>query len=124
MGTAPRLTAHFVKDESGKPSLIEAGGRKHYKVTFGVEGVPDAYAATFELHPTYYDPVRSVSPDTDGHLALNTTAYGDYDLKVKVQAKEGVVQIVDSVSDALKRGLGGQTADAAFADALAYIRDH
>src|ERR1051325_1968562 len=99
----PRIVAHLETNEQGEPVVVEKGGHRHYKVRFEVADAPsDAYAATFELHPTtYYDPVRSVFPSRDGKLQLATTTYGDYDLTVRLQTKEGELRLADSVVNAL-----------------------
>jgi len=119
----PKLIAQFEMDPDGAPKIIDARGKKHYKIVFKVKDAPEAYAATFELDPSYIDPVRNVSPDTIGEFALKTTTYGDYAVKVLLQTKEGQLQLTDSVSNALSRGTGPERS-ALIDEALAYIKEH
>jgi hypothetical protein len=81
---APQLVAHFATDAQGEPQYVATGaGLKHYKIVIEVENPPsDLLAATFYLDPSYYLPVRTVEPGADGKVTLETTAYGDYPLKV------------------------------------------
>lgn len=101
----PQLAIHFETDDNGEPRyVLGEDGKKHYKLVLEVQNAPDdAYAATFELDSTYYDPVRSVTPDTEGKLQLRTTSYGNYPLRVSLTTKRGGVAITDSVVRALQR---------------------
>lgn len=125
-GKTPKLIARFAPDKDGKPSFVSTeDGRRHYKVEFALEETPpDVYAATFELHPTYYDPVRTVRPEPDGKVALQTTAYGDYDLKVRLRTKEGVQVVNANLVEALKRGESAESDQPGVLEALSYLADH
>jgi hypothetical protein len=102
--TMPTLAVRFQTDGEGNPQFVEGAGKKHYRLLFEVENVPsDVYASTFELHETYYDPVRTIRPDDRGRIRMNTTSYGDYDVKVRLRTKVGEIQIADSLAEALKR---------------------
>ena len=119
----PEVVARFETDEAGNPRFIESDEKKHYRLMFEVENVPpDVYAATFELHPTYYDPVRTVRPDAEGRVRLETTSFGDYDLKVRLRTKEGEIQVVDSLVRALKRARSGMPPNAAIDQAISEIQ--
>jgi hypothetical protein len=89
MPEAPQLVARFVTDEQGEPRYAQTGaGRKHYRIVVEVENAPsDVVAATFELDPSYYLPVRTVERAADGRVKLETHAYGDYALKVDLRSK-------------------------------------
>jgi hypothetical protein len=92
----PQLVARFLEDQSGKPAYIESDGKRHYRIVLEIQNAPrDAYAATFELDPSYYDPARTLGRDSDGMFRLETTSYGDYDVHVKLRTKEGEVPLPD-----------------------------
>ena len=123
----PQLVAEFETDAHGDPRFVEQGGLKHYKIVFEIQNIPaNAYAATFELDPSYYDPVRTLRPDPDGKIRLETTAFGDYDVKVRVRTKEGEVPVFGTLKTALQnsaqRGLAA--ANPAVDAALEYIASH
>lgn len=100
----PVIVAEFVTDAAGNPLFIDEGGTKHYKLKIDVENAPeDAYAATFELDPTYYDPVQTLRPNPAGQFSLKTTSYGDYDLTVRLRTRAGDIPIADSLTRALQR---------------------
>jgi hypothetical protein len=123
--SAPRLSAQFKTNDKGEPAFVEADGRKHYRIVFEVLNPPsDAYAATFELDPTYYDPVRTLSADADGAFRLETTSYGDYDVKVRVRTKSGDVPLAGSLARALEQSRERMTPSPAVDSAIAYISKH
>jgi len=124
--TVPVLAIRFVIDEAGNPEFVKTPEmeHKHYKLNFEVENAPaDAYAATFILHESYYDPVRTVRPDRDGHLRLSTTSYGDYDVKVHLRTPQGELQLVDTVTGALKRARSSMPPGPAVDEAIAYLEE-
>lgn len=99
---APRIIAKLETDTEGRPKFVKQGDHKHYKISFEVENPPqDLYAATFELHETYYDPVRTIRPGTNASVVLDTTTYGDFDVKVLLRTKSGEIPLIESVSSAL-----------------------
>jgi len=103
----PVITAQFAKNANGEPELAEGSegqGQRHYKVVFNVTGAPaDAYAATFELNPASYDPIRTVLPENNT-FTLETTTHGNYDLNVKLRTKSSEMLLKDSIVQALLRG--------------------
>ncbi|MFN3658314.1 MAG: pYEATS domain-containing protein [Pseudolabrys sp.] len=122
--SAPQLTAHFETDDSGKPVFVNRGGRKHYNLVFEVENMPEnVYAGTFELHESYYDPVRTLRPDR-GKLELKTTSYGDYDLKVRLRTPDGEILVADNVVNALKRARETMPDNHDIDDAIAEIKKY
>jgi hypothetical protein len=120
----PRLIARFETDAEGKPRFTQDSDKRHYRLVFEIENAPpDAYAATFELHPTYYDPVRTVTADQDGKIRLETSSYGDYLLKVLLRTKKGEIPIADTVSHALQKSHATAN-NPALDQALADIEGH
>lgn len=102
MSDAPVLAANFILDGDGKPLFSESGGHRHYAITLAVKNVPSsAYGATFELDPTYYDPIRSASP-TGGVAEIETTSYGDYIVTARLNSKEKAPALRTSLSRALR----------------------
>lgn len=118
----PRLTAQFKTDDQGDPAFVESNGRKHYQIVFEVENAPnDAYAATFELDPTYYDSVRTLPPGADGNFRLEAASYGDYELRVKLRTKTGEVPVMDTLAHALRMSQKNAVQNEAVREAIAYI---
>ncbi len=119
----PRLIARFETDERGAPSFLPGKNLRHYKIVLEVENPPpDAYAATFELDPTYYDPVRTISPDHDGKFRLEMASYGDYPVTVKMRTKQGEVPLINTLSQALENAQ--QSGAPAITEAISYIANH
>jgi len=125
MPDAPQLVARFVTDEQGKPRYAQPGtGRKHYRIVVEVENAPsDVVAATFELDPSYYLPVRTVERAADGRVKLETHAYGDYALKVDLRSKSGVTPVSTTLRKALLCG-ESRNLDPKIAAAIAEIADN
>lgn len=127
----PRLTVRLERAPDGTPRVTERDGQRHYAVVFEVENAPpDTYAATFELDPSYYDPVRTVTPDGEGRVRLHITTYGDYPVLVRLSRYKGPsVVLKEMVSRALRRGLeepstGTPTTGPAITRALEDISAH
>ena len=121
MDPTPKLTIRLAKDKQGNPAVVkEAEGRKHYKVVLEVDDAPsDTYAATFELDPSYYDPLRTLKPDADGKFRLETTTYGDYPVFVRLHRAGGSdVTLKDNVVRALTRTSSNEPESLAFQVAL------
>lgn len=120
--SVPRLTARFDVDSKGNPRFIESGGKNHYRIVLEVEDLPpDLHAVTFELHPSYYDPIQTVPLDRERRVRLSTTTYGDYDLRVILRTRRGEVSFVENLTRAFERGLGSGEANPATMQALAQI---
>jgi len=119
---SPQLIASFVL-EDGRPVYDEGDGHRHYRIIFELQNVPtDVFAATYELHPSYWDPTRAVKRTEDGRFRLETTSYGDYRVKVRLRSREGFTYVVDKVSTALRRT--ANVNDASQAEAVSYIEKH
>jgi hypothetical protein len=121
----PRLTVRFETDPSGNPTFVQDSDKKHYYLAFEVDDLPaDVYAATFELDPTYWDPVQTIFPQ-NRRATLRTTSYGDYGLRVTLRSKGGPdLPIIDTVVRALSRARSSMppnpTIDSAIADLAAH----
>jgi hypothetical protein len=121
--TTPMLAVRFETDADGNPKFVKDAEKKHYRLLFEVENAPsDVYAGTFELHETYYDPIRTIRPDSDGRIRMKTTSYGDYGLKVRLRTKQGEIQLADSLVDALKRTRPQMPSNPSIDDAIADIQ--
>jgi hypothetical protein len=122
--TEPAITARFILDDQGRPRFEESpDGLRHYELALEVKNAPaEAYGATFELDPTYYDPVRSVRPDETGALRLETTSYGDFVLTAQLNAKSPALPLRTSLARALRQS--HPNPDAAVQRALRDIADH
>ncbi|HXZ01756.1 MAG TPA: hypothetical protein VEI03_17305 [Stellaceae bacterium] len=122
----PNLVVRLVTDDQGRPKYIEDDDQRHYKVVFEVENAPeDAYVATFELDPSYYDPIRTLKPDSDGKFRLATTTHGDYPLIVRLLRSNGVELVLkDSIVRGLRRTRSTMASSPAIDAALSEIADH
>jgi len=123
----PSLNVRLVTDDHGHPTFLPGETRRHYKLVFEIENAPlDTYAATFELDPSsFYDPVRTLEPDSAGKFRLETTAYGDFPLVVRLhRAKAPDVILKEGVARALKQARATMPANSNIDDALSYIADH
>jgi len=102
----PVIRATFELDENGRPVVIQRGDLKHYRIRLHLENAPDdAYAVTYLLDETYYNPVRE-SRDSATGFAEEFTSYGDFTVQAKVRSKEGVVPVAAPLSAALEAGYG------------------
>jgi len=94
----PTLKAAFVLDAQGKPGGRTAG---NYKIKLSIDGCPsDAYAVTYRLDPTYYDPVREALNQAD-RFSEEITSYGNYVITAKIRTKSYPLEIRRSLYDAL-----------------------
>ena len=102
----PKLAVRLQTDKDGRPIVVQRGGTRHYSVVLEIQNAPaDTYAATFELDPTDYDPVRTLTPDAHGNIRLNTTTSGDYPVLVRISRSGGANTVLkESVARALRRG--------------------
>jgi hypothetical protein len=117
------LVARFILDSKGAPKVAYQGDAPHYGITLTVSGAPeDAYAVTYQLHESYYEPVRESRRGTDD-FAEEITSYGDYEVRATVRGKSRTQMVVAELSEALARGHAKETSPA-IATALASIRAH
>jgi len=122
----PRLTVRLKTDEAGRPAFIDGRRFRHYKVVSEVENAPaDAFAATFDLDPAYYDPSRTVQPQSTGRFRLETTTYGDFPLTVRLRRSKGEdIVLKEGVARALRRAYAPAGAEMPFGQAVSYITEH
>jgi hypothetical protein len=104
MMKAPCLLARFELDANGRPQAIRDGGRSHYLIRFEMQDAPaDAYAVTYQLHESYYDPVRE-SKRRDSRFSEELTSYGDFVVRAKIRSPDGVETVSSPLSKALEQG--------------------
>ena len=100
----PRIVARFKLDGEGRPEAVEAGGHRHYRIELRTEEAPeDTYAVNYELHDTYYDPMRESRRHDEG-FAEPITSYGDFDVKAKIRTRNRVEVVSAPLSRALAQG--------------------
>lgn len=123
----PKIVAAFRLDEAGQPRFVPGDtdrSLKHYEIELRVDDAPsDVYNATFELDPTYYDPIRTVGAK-DGTFKLDTTSYGDYVVTVRLHSKTARTPLKVSLSRALQSNYAGTNASKAVQAALLDILKH
>jgi hypothetical protein len=117
----PELVVRLKTDAAGRPAALTGRNHQHYRVEFEVRNPPpDTYAATFELHPSYPDPVRTLPPDSEGRFRLSTTTYGDYPVVVRLRTRTGDEVVVrETVARALRRSPSSTPALKAAVDYIA-----
>jgi len=94
----PILKAKFILDAQGKPKGRASGD---YQIKLFVENVPsDAYAVTYRLDESYYDPAREAINRVDD-FAEEITSYGNYLIIARIRAKSSPKEIRRSLYDAL-----------------------
>jgi hypothetical protein len=121
MAGKAKLAARFVLDEEGRPKLTAGGDLKHYWIDLYVEDAPeDTYAVNYQLHESYYDPLRE-SREPSARFVERLTAYGDYTVQARLRTKTCVEPVCAELSEALARGHRGE-ASPIIAKALDDIR--
>ena len=124
MAGKPKLVARFVLDEQGRPKVIEGGAHKHYWIDLYVEDAPEGtYAVNYQLHDSYYDPVRESRNPGDG-FAERLTSYGDYTVQASLRTKSRVEPVSAELSEALARGHEKDESSAMVAEALDDIKKY
>ena len=112
------IKAELVLDADGKPVGRSSG---HYRIRIHVEGAPeDAYKATYQLHSTYYDPVREAR-DRESGFSEELTSYGDFVLQARVRTRSRSLGTARALADALDESHGASS-DADVRKALSDIR--
>ena len=104
-----RLLAEF-QLEKGRPSYIEGANNKHYYIRLFTDSPPeDALTITYQLDPSYKNPIRVVPRGTPD-FSEYATAYGDYVVSVfgRRQKDESAVELLTSrtLTDALRDHYG------------------
>lgn len=121
MADNPEIIAHFLLDPEGKPRAIDRNGLKHYFIQLNIAHAPtDAYAVTYKLHESYYDPERESREP--GGFSEEITSYGDYQVNAEVRTKKRVATASNDLLRALQRGHTEPSAE--IMDALRDIAAH
>ena len=119
----PVLVAEFITDDKGEPEFHPGSSYMHYKIRLKVKGAPkDAYAVTYGLHETYYEPVRE-SRDRSEDFPEDITSYGDYAVRATIRSKQGVQTIATDLSQALALGIT-KGDSGKIGSAIQYIKGH
>lgn len=119
----PTLVAKFLLDSDGAPQVAYGGEPVHYRIELAVTDAPtDTYAVTYELHESYYEPVRESRRRTD-NFSEEITSYGDFKVRATVRGKTRNQVVLAELSEALRRGHGSHTSSA-LGKALRDIRKH
>lgn len=100
----PRIVARFLLDTKGLPEVVKRPDVNHYRIKIFIEAPPaDTYAVTYQLHESYYDPVRESRDATTG-FAEETTSYGDFTIQAQVRTRSRVEVTAAELSTALAFG--------------------
>ena len=108
----PKIAAKFVLDSEGHPVVVKASAEselKHYKIElFLVDPPSSAESVTYELHSSYYDPVREVVRSSENDPFVEPiTSYGDYTIRSLASGSTAPLDQT-TLSGALRRGHQGQ----------------
>ncbi len=95
----PSIIARFVLDAKGMPQWDKDGDGYWIRLSLR-DAPPDTYAVTYQLHESYYDPIREVSHKRK-EFSEDITSYGDYTVIARVRRKSRT----DAVSRLLSRAL-------------------
>ena len=100
----PQIVAKFNLNSDGMPSFsLDKAGRRHFVVIFDIRNAPsEVIAVKYTLHPTYYDPVRTIPRGAGGGFPLKTTTYGDYVIQAELLSSRRSVLLSALVSEALR----------------------
>ncbi len=112
-----KICAEFNLDENNKPLFDESPRykRKHYQIKIFIENAPeDTHAVTYELSESHIDPVQEVFKETQSfnriqhipNFELETTSYGDFEIKAKIRQKDYANFVSRRLSDALREKYG------------------
>lgn len=101
----PKIKAEFILDADGKP-IQESG---HYEIRLSIKDAPpDTHRVTWQLHETYYDPIRDVR-DRNSGFAEVLSSYGDYEVKATVRLKDRSILATRGLAEALRDNYVGNT---------------
>jgi len=99
----PAIKATFILDDKGRPKEVTAG---NYAIRIHVENFPeDTHRVTYQLHPTYYDPLRDVR-ERSTSFSEDLTSYGDYVIQAQVRTKDHSIVSTRRLADALRETHG------------------
>ena len=118
-----RFLAEFVLDENGTPRCYTSKNRRDYKVRMFIKDAPpDAQKVVYTLHETYINPIRFVQKGVR-EFELNTTTYGDYEVKILIPRAEGEMAMKLWLSTALENFYGDNPGEEIFA-AIKYLQEN
>lgn len=116
----PEIKAEFILDKDGKPKGRSSG---HYAIRLHVEEYPeDAHKVTYQLDPTYYDPLREVR-DRSSQFSEELTSYGDYVVQAKIRTKDHSIVTTRHLYEALREA-HGESLDPVIQKALSDIEKY
>jgi hypothetical protein len=117
------VRAEMILDEKNEPVRIKGDSLDHYKVRLFLDTQnPEVESVTYNLDPTYYDPVRE-SRDPDSQFSIELTTYGDYPVTVDAQVGNEIVREVKPLAELLEQ-THQETASPEIESALKYIAAH
>jgi pYEATS domain-containing protein involved in immunity len=117
------VRAEMVLDEKNEPVQIKGDSLNHYRIRLFLDTPnPDVESVTYNLDPTYYDPVRE-STDRDSQFGVEITTYGDYPVTVDAQVRGEIVREVVPLAKLLKQAYEDSTTPE-ISSALSYIAKH
>lgn len=100
------IVARFELDGDGKPQFHASSDSslKHYKIMLKAEAPASTESAVFELHPTFFDPVREVTKSSpEAELVEEITSYGNFVVALSTTGSHGF-RARESLSNALRKG--------------------
>ena len=116
----PQIVARFVLDKDGLPQWEEDDNG--YWIRLKIENTPsDTYFVTYELHESYYDPIRVSRKPAE--FTKDITSYGDYTVKARLSRKTRTDSLATLLSRALKAGHAIDQTDE-IAQAIKEIANH
>jgi hypothetical protein len=121
----PQLRAEFVTDANGTPETVHGEGVDHFRIKLFVDDAPDGtHAVTYELDPTYFDPVREVRAGVQ-RFEQEITSYGDYELSARVRHRGRTEYLGTSLTKALEGtyGSGAEIQSPAVRDAIDRLKE-
>jgi len=100
----PKLLARFFLDDKKVPEYSgKTEGKKNYSIRIFIKNAPsDTHAVTYQLDPSYFDPVREIRSRPTFEEEI--TSYGDYDLQARIRRKKRADVLAVRLSEALREG--------------------
>ncbi len=98
---------HLSNTSQPSPDQPKRKGYQHYDWKVFVNADPETLAkidsVTYFLHPTFPNPVRTVSDASTG-FALETKGWGEFEIGAKIQFKDGSTENTSYMLDLSKSG--------------------
>lgn len=100
-GQNPDLLACF-KERGNQISLHRRSGRNDFDIVLFVSGAPkDTVSVIYNLHESYYDPIREAT-QIKKEFSEEITSYGDYIVTAKILSMSGLKILKKKLSKALR----------------------